>query len=74
MSNRAITVLAVGLSTTYLVLVVAFVGFRLASGMTAVPHGFGPLLLGLNAGVPVACVALATFLRLRRDRNDQLRG
>ncbi len=67
LSNRAITSLAIAPSAIYVTALGALMAARLLSGTDPLPNGATSLVMGLGIIIPVASVALATFLRLRRD-------
>ncbi len=67
MSNRKITALVLSLNGAYLALLFGFFGYRLLSGLSPMPEGYGPLAMGAAAAVPFASIGLGTFLRHRRD-------
>ena len=67
MSNAKITALVLSLNGLYLALLLGFFGYRLLSGLSPMPEGYGPLAMAAAAAVPFAITGLGTFLRLRRD-------
>jgi hypothetical protein len=67
MSDRNIRTLVLSLNAIYLATLFGFIGFRLVSGLAAVPQGYAPLLIASAIAIPMACIGFGNFLRLRRD-------
>jgi hypothetical protein len=67
MSDRQIIALTLGLNGIYLVALFGFVTFRLVSGLSFMPDGYGPLATASAIIVPTACIGLSNFLKQRRN-------
>jgi hypothetical protein len=67
MSNRSLTALAIAPNAIYVSGLLAVMLWRLASGLQPLPNGATAAVVGLSVIVPIASVALANVLRLRRD-------
>jgi len=67
MSDRSIIRLVLSLNGTYLAALFGFISFRLASGLGPMPQGYAPLMIGSAIAIPIVCIGLGNFLRLRRD-------
>lgn len=67
MSNRRILILTLGLNGLYMAALFAFVASRMLSGLSPMPEGYGPLVIGSAVIVPLACIGLGNLLRLRRN-------
>ena len=70
MSNLKIIALVLSLNGGYLVALFSFMGYRIWSGLSPVPDGYGPLVLGSSVAVAMGCSGLGNFLRQRRDRSQ----
>jgi hypothetical protein len=66
MSDRSLTALAIAPNAIYVSGLLTVMVWRLASGLQPLPNGTTSAIVGLSVIVPIASVALATFLRLRR--------
>ena len=67
LSNRAIIALAIAPNAIYVVGLVGLMAARSMSGLQPLPNGGMPFVMGLSFIVPFASIAVANFLRLRRD-------
>jgi hypothetical protein len=67
MSDRRVIALTLGINGLYIASLFGIVGFRFLTGLTPVPAGNGPLIMGSAVFAPVTCIGLGNFLRLRRN-------
>ncbi|HEX2817366.1 MAG TPA: hypothetical protein VHN39_13290 [Phenylobacterium sp.] len=66
-SDKSIIAIALAPNLIFCLGLFGWMAWRMASGQAPFPHGATPYVMGLCAIVPMACVAVATFIRLRRD-------
>jgi len=66
-SDKSIIAIALVPNGIFVAALLAWMAWRLASGLAPLPHGASPFVMGLCAIVPMACAAVANFIRLRRD-------
>ena len=66
-SDKSIIAIALAPNFAFVAGLLGWMTWRLASGQAPFPHGATPFVMGLCAVVPMACVATANFIRLRRD-------
>ena len=67
LSNRAITALAIAPNAAYVIGLAGLMAARLWSGLEPLPNGSMAVVMVLNGFVPVASIAAANVVRLRRD-------
>ncbi len=67
LSNRAITALAIAPNAAYVIGLAGLMAARLWSGLEPLPNGATAVVVALSVFVPLACIAAATVVRLRRD-------
>jgi len=67
LSNRTIIALATAPNAIYVLCLTGLMAWRLMWGLTLLPNGAMPMVMGISGVIPIASVAVANFLRLRRN-------
>ena len=67
LSNRAIISLAIAPNAVYVATLIGLMLVRSFSGLELLPNGSMPVIMGLSGFVPLASIAIASFIRPRRD-------
>lgn len=67
LSNRAIIALAITPNAVYVVCLTGIMVARSMVGLQPLPTGAMPFVMGVSGALPLASIAFANFLRLRRD-------
>jgi hypothetical protein len=65
-ANRAIIFFALAPNVVYVAALTGLMLWRMASGLQPLPQGATSIVMGLSIAVPMASVAMANFVRLRR--------
>jgi hypothetical protein len=73
MSNRQIIALVLSLNGAYLAVLFSLMAYRLLSGLSPMPEGCAPLVMGSAIVIPIASGGLGNLLRLRRDASRTIR-
>ena len=67
MSNHRILILTLGLNGLYMAALFTFMASRILLGLSPMPEGYGPLVIGSAVIVPLVCIGVGNLLRLRRN-------
>lgn len=64
--DRSLVALALAPNLAYVAALAGLMTWRISTGLSPLPEGATPWVMGLAGCIPIASVGLANFLRLRR--------